>query len=395
MASDIPPWLLAALQSGNQAVAMQAATAAAAIEQNPPQSAVVRMFDPYYNCIGEINDRIELKTKDPRQALPAGSLSLKATDPLAEVALTCMTTVVPVIYDKDGYRWSGRIDVAHDQYKDGKRTVECELIGDKHWLDRILAWPNPFLPIWVQDPSQWFGMGPGLTVIYTLLAEQAFRIQSGLWEIINDIGSLDLNFAGWIEELTSRSDMSVSDIMNVLHTPICVVPINPITDTSAWIEINGRMDTVWKLIQQQLLDNGFDLTAVMWLPGDPQPQGIPLPLTQPTVVVTLFDRSGITGPTGTFIDGAVVDVVQLEGSLLGNALAPLLDPNDTQPYVETDLGEYLAPEIGVDFVDPWVILDLDVDKSGIIDYSVDHHHPLAWQVVTGGQSPKALAPLGN
>lgn len=375
---------------------MAAATAAAAIEQNPPQSAVLRIFDPYYNCIGEINDHIELRIKDPRQALPAGSLSLKATDPLADVALTCQTTVVPVIYDKGGYRWSGRIDVAHDQFKDGKRTVECELIGDKHWLDRLLAWPNPFLPIWVQDPSQWFGMGPGLTVIYTLIAEQAFRIQSGVWEIVNDIGSLDLNLQAWIQELTSSVEgLSLSEILNVLHTPICVVPINPITDTSAWIEINGRMDTVWKLIQQQLLDNGFDLTAVMWLPGDPQPPNLPIPLTQPTVVVQLFDRSGITGPTGTFLDGAVVDTVQLEGSLLGNALAPILDPDNVQPYVETDLGEYLAPEIGVDFVDPWVILDLDVDKSGIIESSVDHHHPLAWQVVTGGQSPKALAPLGN
>lgn len=395
-----PSFVQQALQGAwGGSMAMEVATAVANIEQNPPQSAVRRMFDPYYRCIGEINDHIELQLKDGRQILPAGHLSLKATDPLADTAILCESTVVPVIYDKGGYRWSGRIDVAHDQFKDGKRTVECELIGDKHWLDRILCWPNPFLPIWVQDPSEWFGMGPGLTVISTLLQEQAWRVQSGWMEIINDIGSLDLNLQGWFQELQADlasvgQGLTLTDVLQAVYTPICVVPVNPITDTSAWIEINGRMDTCWKLIQQQLLDNGFDVTAVMWLPGEPQPEGLLFPLTKPTVVVRVVDRSGFTGPWGPF-EGVLVDATQLEGSVEGNALAPLLDPNNTQPYVQTDLGEYLAPTIGVDFVTPWVMLDLDVDRSGIIEYSVDHHHPLAWQVVTGGQSPKVHALSGN
>lgn len=121
-------------------MAMQVATATAALQQNPRQSAVRRMFDPFYRQIGEINNHIELQLKDGRQILPAGHLSLMANDPLADQAILCESTVVPVIYDKGAYRWSGRIDVAHDQFKDGKRTVECELIGDKHWLDRILCW---------------------------------------------------------------------------------------------------------------------------------------------------------------------------------------------------------------------------------------------------------------
>jgi hypothetical protein len=364
-----------------------------------PNQSLLRIFNPFYTVGSESHDHIELQTNDPRQALPAGRLKLKATDPLSDVAVTCSSTIVPVVYDRipdwetwpPPYRWSGRIDVAHDQFKDGLRTVDCELIGDKHWLDRILCWPSPFLPIWVQFPAQWFGIGPGLSVIATLIMEQSFRIQSGLWSIIDQIGSLAFPFQDWIQELRQTSSMSLIDILQVLHTPICVVPINPFRDGSAWIEINGRMDTVWKLVQQQMQDNGFDMTVQMWLPGEPQPPGLAFPLRNATVVIELFDRSGFTGPWGP-LEGVVVDAVQLEGSLMGNALNPILGNAPQSPYVETDLGEYLAPNIGVNFKQPWVILNCDVEKSGIIEYSIDFHHPLAWQVVTGGQSPQVGAP---
>jgi hypothetical protein len=414
MTSPYPPWLNAkiqqGLQSGDQAVALQAALAGAHFQQNPKPIATRRMFDDFYNCIGEINDHIELQLNDPRQALPAGKLVLKrfnedgTPNTLASAAMTCSSTVVPIVYDKvpdfdtwpPPYRWSGRVDVAHAEFKDAAWTVDCELLGDKHWLDRILCWPNPFLPIWIQAPAQWFGIGPGITVLATLIAEQAFRVQSGIFEILNDIGSLDLGGALelFIQKVTAFSSLTIADVLQVLQTPICVVPINPLTDTSAWIEVNGRMDTVWKLCQQQLQDNGFSITVTIWLPGDPQPAGILFPLTVATVVVELFDRSGFTGPFGIF-EGLDVDAAQLEGALLGNALAPLLNPDDSQPFVETDLGEFIAPEVGVDFITPTVLFDLDAHKSGLIEASVDFHHPQAYQVVTGGQSPQWINDLIN
>lgn len=133
-------WLGAALNSSDPVVAMTAATAAAYIELNPPPTASRRMFDQFYNEVGEINDHIELKLQDPRQSIPTGSLVLKGADFHSERALTCDTTVVPFVYDKGAYRWSGRVDVAHDKLKDGTYTVQCELVHDKVWLDRILCW---------------------------------------------------------------------------------------------------------------------------------------------------------------------------------------------------------------------------------------------------------------
>lgn len=391
-----PAWLQQALQGGDPAVAIAAASAAAYLEQNPPHEALLRMFDPFYTPMYEINDHIDLKLTDPRQSLPAGSLTLKASDPAAVQAITCDTVVVPIVYDKGGYRWSGRIDVAHDEFKGGKYQTSCELIGDKHWLDRILAWPNPFTPIFIQDPSQWFAEGPGLTVIFALLAEQFFRIQSGLWEMWNNISGLNFDWRAWLSSLLTRDGLSVSDILQAIHTPVCIVPIDPLKDASAWIEINGRMDTCWKLIQQQLTDNGFYISAVIWLPGEPQPPGIAFPLIKPTVVVRLQDLSGLTGPVDNFLGGIVVDAVQLEGSLSGQAISPLItNPNNQAPFLPRDLGEFVAPRLGVNFNPPWVVLNLDEPRSGVIEHSVDHHAPLCWQVVVGGQSPKWINDLIN
>lgn len=395
--TDQLDWLASSLNSGDPTIAMTAAIACAQVEQNPPADALFRMFDPYYNQLGEVNNHIELKLSDPRQALPTGTLSLMGNgiDPLGAVAITCDTTTVPVVYDKGNYRWSGRVDVAHDRLKDGKYTVDCELVHDRTWLDRILCWPNPFLPILIQEPSEWFGIGPACTVMSTMVAEQCFRLQTGLWELVNNLGSLNFNYQAWFGTLLMQDSLSLTDLVQAVTTPIYVVMPNPLEDTSAWIEINGRMDTCWKLLQQQLEDNGIFCQVQVWLPGEPQPPGIfgvlPVGLQVPTIVVQFLDRSGLTGVSGGWLDGLEIDVVQLEGSTLGEVLNPLLNPTDeyAPPGVE------IAPVLGVNFTIPWVILNADTPKGGIIEFDVAHHHPLAWQILVGGQSPQWLNDFFN
>jgi hypothetical protein len=398
---NLPPdqldWLASALNSDDPTVAMTAAIAAAAVEQNAPADALLRMFDPFYNPVGEVNNHISLKLSDPRQALPTGQLSLMGNgiDPLGTLALTCDKTTVPVVYDKGNYRWSGRVDVAHDRLKDGRYTVDCELVHDRTWLDRILCWPNPFLPILIQEPSEWFGIGPACTVMSSMVAEQCFRLQTGLWELVNNLGSLNFNYQAWFGTLLMQNSLSLTDLIQAVTTPVYVVMPDPLTDTSAWVEINGRMDTCWKLLQQQLDDNGIYCKVQVWLPGEPQPPGVfgvlPVGLQVPTIVVQFLDRSGVTGISGTFFDGLEIDLVQLEGSTLGEVLAPVLNPQGlfAPPGVE------IAPTLGVNFTIPWVILNCDTPKGGIIEFDVAHHHPLAWQILVGGQSPQVGALPGD
>lgn len=383
------------LYSGDPVQAMRAAKTAALPLLQPSPTATLTVYDPYYrvldwDCSGRY---LELHLQDPRQALPAGSLALDGGDWLAPFVLNCDTVVVPVIYNKGGYRWSGRVDVAHDQMKDGLQKIQCELVGDKTWLDRILAWPAPELPIFIQWPGEWFAIGPAVTVIHRLISEQAQRLQLHLWELVNNVTSQPL--LGWFADLLYGGEAKPADIQQALVTPICVIPVDGFADESAWIEINGRMDTLWKLVQQQLIDNGIDIDCTMWVPGDPQPEGLWFPLTVATCVVRITNRSGFTGPWGPF-EGLAIDLVQLEGSLLGNALAPLLNPNNVSPYLATDLGEYVAPALGVNFTPPTCYFNLDaLPESGNIEYDITHHAPLARQVVIGGQSPKVCALSGN
>jgi hypothetical protein len=385
-------WLRSSLESDDPVVAMKAATAAAYVKQNPAPTAKRRIFDRFYKLQGEVNDHIELRLNQPRQSLPSGGLVLKGGDSLADAVLKCDTEVVPFIYDKGGYRWSGRVDVAHDKLKNGLYTVECELVHDKTFLDRICCWPDPEFPIEFQWPFQnWFGIGPAITVMKTLIQEQVWRLQLGLWEIVNDIGSLDFDWQAWFGALLMQGSLSLTDLQQMLTTPIYVVPTDPIFDTSPWIEIDGRMDTVWRLCQQQLKDNGIDIQATAWLPGEPQPPGVAFPLQVATIVVDIKDRSNVTGFSGTFLDGIERDLVDLEGSLLGTALNPLLNP--TGAFAPP--GVNIAPAIGVDFIIPWVLFNCDNIKSGIIEHDVAHHHPLAWQILVGGHSPKWLDDLIN
>src|SRR5438270_4965789 len=115
-----------------------------------------------------------------------------------------------------------------------------------------------------------------------------------------------------------------------------------------------------------------------------------IPLHLPTIVVDVKNRSGVTGPTGTFIDGIVTDLVDLEHGALGEVLDPFLNP--TSQYHPDGIN--IAPLLGVDFVKPWVLFQ-DHPRGGLTAFDVFDHHALAHTVVGGGKSPKWLNDMIN
>ncbi|ORV92806.1 hypothetical protein AWC11_07330 [Mycobacterium interjectum] len=386
---------LVALNSSDAVAASTAALRYAQQSTSPqgyqvPTDIDVEICDKVYKSQGHCGNYVSLKANWPRLKLPQGQMVLMGDDPLAEAVLACETTVVPVVIEVNGgaLRWSGRVDVAHDKMiEDGTQTVECQLVGDLTMLDRILVFPEPFLPIEIQ-PSEAIYIGPAITVFKTMVAENALRIQLGIWELFNTLGSLDLDWRTWFGTLLTQSNLSLSDLMQMVTTPVCVAFTDPLFDPSVWIAIHGRMDTCWKLMLQQLKDNGLYPSMDLWRPGDPQPEGLFYPLTVPTLVFNLRDYSGVTGPTKTVADGLIEDLVDLEGGILGNLLAPFLNPGNE--YVPPGSNIEIAPAIGVNFTPPWVVFNADVADSGIVAMDIAHHHPLAWQLILGGRSPQWL-----
>ena len=375
-----------AITSGDPLAASDAAWRVAQAQSTPSTDIVVTLYDRVYNVVGEVNDYKSLTYTFARNVMGTATMVLKHSDPLVEQVMLCHEQVVPITIQNGSMRWSGRVEYVDYQMKDGEYDVTVYCTDDYQWFDKILCWPNFLLPIQVQLPSRSLYIGPAITCIKTLIAEQAFRLQSGIWELPNNLFSGNLDWQSWFANVLE----SDGDPVKMLMTPIVVVPTNPLFDTSPWTSINGRMDKISTLVDQVVKDCGLVLTANLWLPGDPQPDGMIVPLYAPTIVVDVKDMSGITGPTGTFIDGIITDVVDLQHGVLGDVLTPFLNPAN----LYSPEGINIAPLLGVNFVQPWVLFH-DHPRGGLREFHLIPHAPLAHTIIGGGKSPKWVNDLIN
>ena len=389
--------LLQLLQSGVPAVAIEAATIAGNVADNPPDDVAITVFSKTYVPQGEINDYLGLTFQFARNRAGSAEFILKGNDPLVPTLLNCPQTMVPITIETGTSRWSGRVLTCEDKlgkFGDSPRPVNYVVVtcvSDYSMLDHILCWPNFLMPLEVQFPSEALYIGPVVTCVKTLIAEQSFRLQSGIWSFINDLGSFNIGSA--INDLETWANKLLGgggNLLEMLLTPIVVVPTNPIFDTSPWVSFSGRMDTCATLIDQVCKDTGTNVTVTLWLPGDPQPAGMLIPLTVPTYVVDAKDNLNVTGPTGTFLDGILQDTVDLQSSVLGQTLSPFLNPNNNY----APQGINIAPTVGVNFVQPWVVLT-DDPRGGLLEYSVKGRTPLCYTVVAGGKSPQWINNLLN
>lgn len=329
----------------------------------------IDLYTNVYGRLGEISDYISATVVFSRRDIPTATIVLKGDDPLAVYALQCDETVVPITITVNGMRWSGRVDVAEDDMVDGVETITLQCVGDRNWLNKILVWPNFALPIQVQFPKHAIYLGSAVTVCEVMLTEQLIRLQSGIWELVNNI----TNPGAWFATAMMHQG---------LETPCVVIPGNPLTDTSKFVAVTGRMDTVGTLVDQICKDNGIQISADIWLPGEPQPTTA-FTLTEPTICFRVLDKSGVTGPTGTFLDGIIEEGVDLLNSAFGEVIKPFLNPLDEYAPDGVDI----APALGVHFTPPWPVYDCDDPRSGVKECKVSHHHPLAYTVVGGGKSP--------
>ena len=352
----------------------------------PSTVVTVSVRDRFYKEIGVVGDYLNLTVDFSRNKVDGATIVLKHTDPVVPYVMQNYKAVVPVIIQCGYLRWSGRVDTAEYALKDGKYTVTLQCKSDYEWLNKIMCWPNFLAPIQLQEPKEAVFIGPAVTCIKTLIAEQCFRLQTGMWEFVDEALSLDLNWQSWF----GTTIMGGGNPEKMLMTPIVVVPTNPLTDTSEWISLSGRMDKIGTLIDQAVKDNGLLVQIIAWLPGDPQPKGLLIPLTSATIVVDVKDMSGVTGPTGSFIDGLVETAVDFESSVFADVFAPFLNPNNE--YAPDGIN--IAPLIGVNFHKPWVVF-VDNPRSGIREFKLISHSPLAHTVIGGGKSPQWINDLIN
>ena len=372
------------LNRGTLVQRAQAADALAKIQNKIPTEFVITVHDKFWRPTGEPGRHLmEASGTDPRNNVPQATIKLKSTSPLIGSMMACRETMVGVTVETAGLRMAFYVDTHSYKYQNSAWTSTAECKGIWDVLSYMIIWPMWFMPIQAQLFSHAVFVGPLVTVIENMISECALRIQSGIWEFINNALSLNPDVRAWFGRLLTSN----GNIFQMLKTPVYVVRTNPFYDTSPLYVKTVRMESCGKVITEITRPYGVDVQVNLWKPGDAQPDPW-ANLDQPTYVVTVKDRSNVQGSTGTIIDSVLRTVVDVTGGFFGNVLS--------QGQYTPD-GVFTAPMLGLNFVPPYalVVAPEAGEKSPLLEAEIVDHTPKGWRQIVGGKSPKWLNDLIN
>nr|WP_296763795.1 phage tail protein [Rhodococcus sp. (in: high G+C Gram-positive bacteria)] len=330
-------------------------------------SCEVRFWDEQMGFVDFGQDYLDLEFDFKRNAAGALTIILPHDTPIRPHLFENKNgadATIPITVDTPGMQWPGNVDTAKlIRDIDGQETIEVTAIHHWEYVNRIAMWPSPFAPLIAQFPRRMIQIGPTESVIKTYLQSNLLRLQLPLWRI-PDLSQI-FNPGAWFN-------------LGNAHFPIAVVPVNPLLDDTKWTALSARMQMGGELFDQALKDAGLVLTAKLFIPGEhPQPAPGWFTLTRPTIVLDIEDKSGVTGPTGTLIDGVLGFFAELLDDGITEIFHPILDPNDLGP-IQTGLGFKKER--------PWVVW-LQGQYSGIGESEMVVHKPIARDVIVGGKSP--------
>ena len=340
----------------------------------------VEIHDKFWVPIGAIGeDLIELTGTDPRNNLPSGTLKIKGDSEHIITFMSCTETMVGITVETGGLRFAYYVKDFDYEFKEGEWTGIATLAGIWDILNFMQIWPMPILPIQAQIPSHAIFIWALCTVVETMVSECALRLQSGIWEFVNNALSLNPDIRAWFGNLLQSN----GNIFQALKTPVYVVHTNALLDGSPLVAKTVRMESCGTVIADVTKAYGVDCRMDLWLPGDDQPDQW-ADLDQPTYVFTAKDRSQIEGPTKTVVDSVLRTVVDLGSSVFGE----IFGINE----VDSMSGVFEAPGLGVNFVPPWAVLIAPEphERGSVLDCKLSFHTQQGWQHIIGGRSPKWL-----
>ena len=382
------------LRTGSLEQRAAAAHQLADIKSAEQTEIVVTVHDKFWNRVGEVGDYIELSADIPRNTTPTLDFTLKGGDGHSTTGQgagdqhiprlrQCRKELVGVTLEVGPIRWAGFVDHTKYAYKDGKRTLVANCVGIYDILSYIhVFFPTWWLPIQAQPISHAVFIGPIVSVIESMIAEQAMRLQSGIWEFVNQALSLNPDMRAWFGTIRQSN----GNFFQALKTPIYVVRTNLLKDTSMLVARTVRMEKIGTVIEDMTKAYGVDVRMDLWMPGDPQPDKW-ADLTQPTYVVTVKDRLSTYGKSQTILDSIVKTVVDLTGSFFGEIKGII----EQAPGAE---GVFISDLFGVDFEEPIAVL-VDGPDTPMMEFSVDDYHPRGHTMILGGRSPTWVNNLIN
>ena len=319
-------------------------------------------------------------------------------------------------------RWGGKITEIHVKRDDkGIHSIAITALHFREHAKRLLIAANPIFPPEVQLPRMWVMPGPMRTIGFVTSFINLARLFMPGWSAITNIA----NPAGWINPL------NLDAAANILPTmwPIQPAFVDPVLDQSRWTTLGATWTTWHDSYKDLLTDSGCQMRFYTYLTTDPDSPNFELAniltlapdllamlgidtqqmellsddlasLVAPLrncVVVAFEQIDGVTGATGTAVDGLVNTVaVTLDDLITPIAIDPTTgdtyDPGQVlngEPVENaTGIGQtYLLEQLVGAAPAPPKVIWWDGEWNGLINTDLIWHKGSVKTVMTGSKSP--------
>ncbi|MBM4707941.1 phage tail protein [Rhodococcus hoagii] len=332
--------------------------------------ALVRLWDGDWNFRGKLQRIISANVIDLDNETGTATFDIPRDYWMADWVVNFRkrsTQNIHVTVDKDGVRWSGRMEsFTVIKNEDGTSRVRLLFKHDYEELKHILAFANPWLPPEVQFPRMWRLYGPSRWALKMTLFANLVRIQGKLWTIPDD----PLDPSHWVN-------------LDQKNWTMMVKPSKYAGDTSLRAIVHSRFKNMHEVSKKIVADAQLSWECRRWLEGDPEPWP-GAKVRHGTLIFDLVDKSGFTTGTsfgGSLFDGLIRELVNIgpdgdKGFVEGIDIIndPTMPPEYSQPGFQGTLP-----------VAPWVIYRDNV-RSGIQSSQFTYRPPTDVSVVAGGHS---------
>lgn len=357
------------------------------------QRPLIRLWDKNMNLIGRITGERDVSWQELMYSAGAGSITIQRSNWLGDFLLKDVRadedlhiTIDPRPTKRSWRtRWAGKVTAAHvKRTSEGTHQITLDLISVwEHWRHIAFA-ANPVLPPEFQFPKIYMIAMNTRSAIATTGILNLMRQYNPVLAVATNI----FNPGHW---LTPVQDLNLdgSANFNPLDWPVQMGFVNPVIDQSRFTFVVSRWTMADVATEAILKDAGCFMRAVMFLEEDEDTPHEELAdlvgqrAARPgrnAVVFLPLNKSGVTGPTGTLIDG----IFNLIGATGDDLLTEIVFPIDNDLDGITD--PLFRKWLGVAPAKPKVIFR-DGEFSGIIESDRIQYKAKARTILTGGKSP--------
>jgi hypothetical protein len=365
------------------------------ILQSAHQRPLVRLWDQDHNFIGQIAQEISVEAEEIYCDTGAATVNIRKDNWLSDFILYDRLSIEDLHLTIDPMptrrswdtRWGGKITTVNAKRdSQGLHTIQLQAVHNREHLKHILALANPIFPPEFQIPKMWILPWNCRTAMFISLFLNLARQLDPLLAIPDNFA----NPAAWLGAL-------INGAISPLGWPIQPQFINVIEDTSRFEVFAARASDFHTASAAIMEDAGCIWRAYTYIYGEdttsPHPE-VGLMPTRSCVVLACEDKSGITGPTGTFADGFISAIAATGDGLITDTIIPQFAPNG-QAYTLANQGEgplqsmntaSLQGFFGVAPAPPTVVFQ-DGNYSQIVESNHAVHGATAKTIEVGGKSP--------